>query len=242
MTTETPDLRALAERLEKLEKEKRRLQNIAGGVSILFAVVILFLALGVVSLFALQLWPGGEDLKAGKIVLVDADGNDRMILSAEGESPSLVLLHANGNARAELKLNENGLGVLQFSDEAGERRVILESAGAQTASALAFHDRDGKRRIALTEYFGIPELVVNDEFERPRVAIGENRGRAELRLLDSAGKDRVRLAVEGDEPVFDFMDGGGRARLSMSLNAGGDPEFEMLDPEGQPVFQAPRSQ
>ena len=115
-----PTMETLARRLDKVERENRRLKG--AGVAALAVIA----AVGLMGQAASKLAPPG---KPGKIV-----GAEQFIVH-----------DARGGVRAELGTLPNGTVRLVLYDRGnpGETRVIL-SAGPETSPALTFSDKVGK--------------------------------------------------------------------------------------------------
>ncbi len=115
-----PTMETLARRLDKVERENRRLKG--AGVAALAVIA----AVGLMGQAASKLAPPG---KPGKIV-----GAEQFIVH-----------DARGGVRAELGTLPNGTVrlVLYDRDNPGETRVIL-SAGPESSPALSFSDKAGK--------------------------------------------------------------------------------------------------
>lgn len=117
MTQHTDDL---AVRLERLERENRRLKRVGGGLIAAVAAVGLMSA---GSAFCKTVW-------AERLVLRDASGRDRLMMDAYGGAPSITMQ------------DEQGRSVARFSWQEG---VAMELPGCDGKPATRVKvDKDGK--------------------------------------------------------------------------------------------------
>jgi hypothetical protein len=185
-------LEDLAQRLEKLERDNRRLKG--------FGVGVLLLAAGLSAIYATQ--PVPDLIRTHQLVVVDARGKPREILSGteapvsyKGENyrvgPDLELLDPNGNpgislgylvrktvstpalmlegptkARITILAQPSGYEI-ELSDAQGQRTDL-------TSTSVAFKDSQGNAR-----------AIVGAEAD-----IGGN-----IELRDAAGETRARMVV-----------------------------------------------
>jgi len=116
--TKVPELEALVNRVEKLERENRWLKRLG--------FVAFMLAAGLISMGQAR---GSRIVEASKFVLKDASGQVRAELgTAEDSSPSLVLFDARGSNRASLDLNKGGEPALRFETAMGKPLAELSVA------------------------------------------------------------------------------------------------------------------
>jgi hypothetical protein len=141
---------AIEERLEKLERQNRRMK-LAG----LGAVVIAgaFVLMGQARL----VHPG--TITATKFVLVDAQGRQRATLDMYKGSPILGLFDANGKLRAELAAAPNGPW-LQLNDASGNMRAGMDAFS--DSPELDLYDANEKPQAMLAVTSDGPGLQLND--------------------------------------------------------------------------------
>src|SRR5262245_42321505 len=115
-TMSTAEFASVVARLEKLEKENRRLKRLGVGVVLLGATALLM---------------GGQATKtveAEKFVLRDTNGRQRAALgltrSADDPSVAFILYDEEERSRAALGVNKDGPG-LYFTDPSGKHRAVL---------------------------------------------------------------------------------------------------------------------
>jgi hypothetical protein len=155
MSDASTEIVRMGERLRRLERANRALGLIAAA-----------LVLGLAAAWsAAAVRAQGGELVTSKLVLTDAAGGTRAILSVvEGFGPSLVLYGENGKAGAAVAFPPEG-------------------------PTIALYDRNGQLRTRLAAIEGSgPSLVLSDARRKPRVQlslIGEVPG---LVLLNEAGQ------------------------------------------------------
>src|SRR5689334_6064183 len=96
-------------RLDLMERELRRWRCGAGVVLTLAAVVVA----------AAMAEPAARELRVQTLRIVDQEGKDRIILTAETKIPDMTFLDPEGKSRLTLDIAEDHKPVLQFA-EAGE--------------------------------------------------------------------------------------------------------------------------
>ena len=146
----------IRDRLERMERELRRWRWGAGIV----------LMLGVVATAAAMADPATKELRVQTLRIVDREGKDRIVLTAEQNIPDMTFLDPKGKSRLTLDIAADHKPVLQFA-EAGEEKGRLTMGMEEAGPMLQFYDREGKRRVA----FGVPKtggpvLRILDENER----------------------------------------------------------------------------
>jgi hypothetical protein len=200
----------IEERLERLEKENRRLKYL------LFS--LLFLVAGVFFVGATAKKKGkpvSDEIRTHRLVLVDSKGKDRGVLGMDKECPFLGLYDEEGISRISLAVekygsilvlnDENakagavlsmleGIPKLVLSDLALEGDKLLEGARGMAiltleddGPSLQLYDGKGKEKGDLAIIRGIPALVLSDG-ENPKVGLKVVNGEGYIDLYDSFGK------------------------------------------------------
>jgi hypothetical protein len=122
------------ERLDRLEKQNRRLKSAAALFVILTSCLILMSAAG----------HKGRTIEARQIVLKDDEGNTRAVLGMRSAGPGLTLYDSGGDkAQALLAVLQTG-PVLGLYDADGNTRVLL--GVTPKGATLTFNDAEGKLR------------------------------------------------------------------------------------------------
>jgi hypothetical protein len=146
----------IRERLDRMERALRRWRWGAGIV----------LTLGTVAVAAAMADPAARELRVQTLRIVDQEGKDRIVLSADKKSADLTLLDPDGKGRLTLDIASDHKPMLQFS-EAGEEKGNLTIGIEEGGPMLQIFDRDGKKRLVLgVPKAGGPVLRILDENER----------------------------------------------------------------------------
>ena len=134
MKPQTPDILAVLERLETLEKQNRRLKQAVALFMIFVSSLVLMSAAG----------HKGRTVEAQQIALKDEAGNTRAILGMRSAGPGLALYDGNGDkVQALLTVLSTG-PVLGLYDADGTARVLL--GVTPKGATLTFNDPEGKLR------------------------------------------------------------------------------------------------
>jgi hypothetical protein len=110
-----------------------------------------------------------KEFQVQTLRIVDRDGKDRIVLTADPSSPDLTFLDPAGKSRLTLDLAGDQRPVVQFSDTGGEKgRLTL---GMEDGTPLLqLYDHAGRKRVV----FGVPKehgpvLRILDDNERTQM-------------------------------------------------------------------------
>ena len=179
MSSPTPNWTAVVERLEKLERQNRRLKQ-AGAVALILAAAVLLMG---------QV-PSHRTVEANEFVLKDGDGRMRARLYMQAPrmvSPALEFYDLDGVKRVSLDVQYSGSGI-SFYDEEGTQEITL---GQTLNSALGLYI--GKPHIAGKENVDFASLEVNPTGSE--LSLFARQGTTRLKMHDQKGEDRLWLAV-----------------------------------------------
>lgn len=206
---EEATVQLLTRRLERLERDNRRLK--LGG-----AVVVVGLA--ALALMG-QVVPGQlpKVVEAEQFVLRDARGQVSALLSAEPFLKGLTVFDEGGKKRAALELIA-GSPRLSLADANGKERVALELTGEVSRLALSDLNRRHGVILTLAGADAMSGLMLADQGRKTRVRL----------VLEPGGAPRLELADQNQTP---------RAILGPSELH--DPSLLLLDEEGTIVWKAP---
>jgi len=185
MDSGVSDLYIMAQRLEKLERQNRRL--IKAGV--------LALAL----LFSL-VWMGQapprkpRPIEADRFILKDPTGKKRAELMMEETGPGLVLYDFSGKRIGRFGAVSTGAGLSLQSAEGGSRLSLVSQA---EGPYMLIFDSTGKFRTELGASQRGPYLLFHDANGSPRAALALDNDQPRLQLSDTEGF----TAILGSNPL-----------------------------------------
>jgi hypothetical protein len=150
MMSQNPDLEVIRQRLEKLERENRRLKR-AGSLGLLVVAAGFLMAQGKYN----------RRIEAEEFILTDAHGSERAELAWKDQAPRFVLLDAQGKAQpapgATLLAENVGTGALPqggIDDQAAVHE--LQHRGSSTRAAAKHARAELPRVVDLPGAPGLP--------------------------------------------------------------------------------------
>lgn len=175
----------VARRLERLERENRRLKG-AGTALVLGLVAILLMG---------QALPKGRTVEAEKFVLKDKAGKIRAVL---GEGPDdergLIVYDQNQRPRAMVAMDQNDEPMVRLVNEAGVDRVFLyPSIGVRVQG-------DGPSASLGVPYGNEPTLQLTDKdgWTRAALVLTATNTAPILKFLDPRGNTRAWIGAMAD--------------------------------------------
>src|SRR5712691_2469647 len=166
-TSSGRDLGAVLERLERIEKENRKLKRAGAGVLVLLGAVFLMGQSYVQHARAEDAdddSAGARRVEAQSFVVRDAKGNIRAFFGMRPDGTmGLDLSDASGALHASLGLSDDGAPSLDLGDGALRNRISL-SLASDGAPQLLMRDEEGEVRAQLAlGARGVPDLSLSDE-------------------------------------------------------------------------------
>jgi hypothetical protein len=152
-----PKIDALAERVERLERENRRWRW-GAGLGLIAGLVV--------TIGGAQRINEAKVVEAEQFIIRDKDGKERARLGITSDGgPALFIRGKDGQARAMLQSNEEDVGGLYLSGSDGRLSVVLGAASRASNTPDLVLMRDDKRRINLNVNTipGQPWLSIRDE-------------------------------------------------------------------------------
>ncbi len=233
LAEQSPDMtvRALAARIEHLERANRKVKG-AGGAALVVIAAALLMGVSVIT-------PRIEEVTGNRFILNDLNNKPRALWTMTATGPEFVLLDPDGaTRRALLALDRDGPD-LTLSDAAGRARVRLEAAGV--SSTIRLLDAGGVTRARLDLRDAGVSLVLNDATTVRQTRLNVLAGEMGL-LLDAGGVTRARLDLRdaGVSLVLNDATTDRQTRLNvlaaeMGLTlqrSGGDPAITLLETLG----------
>ncbi|HKT61476.1 MAG TPA: hypothetical protein VJQ46_15585 [Gemmatimonadales bacterium] len=199
-------LRHMAERIQNLEREGRRLRRLWMS-TIIGLAVLLGLAASLVIVSAKHGFPGtvADVIESRQFLVRDKGGTVRGVFGAtDGGDLRLSLQSSGSRAGVTLTALKGGASGLTFTDSAGKARGVLGLLPDETTS-LTFGDRNGQTRSALSlNPEGSATLVFADRTGSTRAGLGvDSRGVGTFTVVDRPGAART------PEPEADSSDDAG---------------------------------
>jgi hypothetical protein len=145
MVDNRSELAELHERLERMERSLRRWRIGA-------ALIVPLAAVGIFAGASAD--PAARELSVQTLRIVDREGKDRIVLTAEPTIPDMTFFDPGGKSRLTLDIDDDHKPVLQFS-EAGEEKGRLTVGIDEGAPMLQIYDHSGKKRLM----FGLPKAA-----------------------------------------------------------------------------------
>ena len=225
MTSQLPLLDSVLDRLVKVEAQNRRIR-LAGAVVLSMVGTVLIMA---------QVRPPSQTVEAERLVLRDAMGMARIVLSSgEGEdgAASLTLSDANGNPRGVLVVLRSGVAGIALRDQRGRMRLVgqVDSGGAPSLRLLG---ADAKGRAELSFREGTAALVFKDSAGADRLVLDQTpQGGPHLSLTGALGDAGAGLSLTSSgSPLLGLYHG--RSRTSLRLDDDGSTHLELYDQNGR---------
>ncbi len=175
MDKHSPNLGDILGRLEKVEKENRRLKRIVAVGSLLAAVLLI---MG-------QARPR-RTIEAEKFVLKDANGSSRAQLGMDSNGPTLSLQDANGVPLVALSGGDYSFLTLFRT---GSKEQVTMSANKEFYGMVLYDEKS--HRAGLAVWKGIPGLTLYDEKGTERAGLVAPDGGPSLKLEDQNGYSAI---------------------------------------------------
>jgi len=149
MTPTTPELKAIVERLAKLERQNQTLRAVSMIALITLAAVV---SMG-------QAVPTSHVVEAQKFVLKDANGNVRGWMGVVGNGSELTLGNSNAQPMLRLLVSTDASDLHFFGSHTSGINIGVDSA----IPSLSIAGGEGHGRAGITFAKGGPALSLQDE-------------------------------------------------------------------------------
>jgi hypothetical protein len=232
---------ALAERLEQLEQENRRLVQLLGRSEHRRGLLRRLRVPATLVIVLALIGAGGEDkpkvVQANRVELQDAKGKARAFLGVFGDKPGLIFLDEKGTTRLEIALESDARPAIRFISEDDKTQAALGvSPGGDRA--LTLYDKDERERLSFgTRENGFQFLNFLDEKGRHRISlhVRPNGQQAQLVAYDTDEEPRVAMGVGEDGlPICAVMDKGRTRQVHMIADAKGNLSVGFRSKGGSP--------
>ena len=199
-----------------------------------------------------------DEIDVGRINVVDADGKLRMVISnKERMHPGMMdgkLIDRPRPVAGMLFFNEEGdeVGGLTFTGRtvngAGRANagLMFDQFKQDQTIGISYSEADGRRAAGL-QIWDRPDTKLSELIEKLNAA---------NKLTDKAERDKAIAAIRATAPpsprrlfagknqdraaIVSLSDAAGKPRLTMTVDAAGDPRIEFLDENGKVVARLPQ--
>jgi hypothetical protein len=197
----------LHERIERIEKQNRRLKNT------MFFLVLSFLALVVMG------------AKAGP-----NDGHFRQIIAE-----SISFVDGAGQERMLIGSSEEGAGIKVFN-KAGKKVLGIGITGDEGGSGILVNDKEGRPRIGLGLDEGVPSVVMVDENGKKILAMGGDEKGYGFVVMDDNEVERAGLGFKDGNTGVMIYDDNGKYVRGMIRQKNGVHYSSHVDENGKEVI------
>ena len=194
-----------------------------------------------------------EEITVQRINVRDANGTMRMVIANHDRAPGPVIDPDKGEEAD--RVGGNGAGIVFYNEEGSENGALYHD-GEQVGISIDRRDQDQTLVLAYGEQDGKYEsgMIV---YERPDYPHQETMAKvAKIRALDDADARRKEMRALQDAGAFgtyrmfvgrdehgaasvSMADRQQRTRLTISVDASGEPRIEFLDTAGKPTYVLP---
>jgi len=250
MTSLTPDVQSVLERLGKLERQNRRLKR-AGSLALTAVAALLLMG---------QATPESRTIEAERFIVIDSAGKTRAVLSMILDGPHLVMYDEKGEMRVNLRVGPDG-PLLAFDNEAGKPQTELTAvkgfnglltynyAGTpstvlgeeEKGPALRLFDADGKPHIELWSTNQAPQMSFRDAAGRERAVmyLEPQSGAPSIAFYDQREKIMTALYAAEMGPTLRLNDSDENPRVELGVRKDGAPSLHMWDVKGNVTWSIP---
>jgi hypothetical protein len=248
-------LETLSKRIERLERENRRLRQAAFAVLLGIASVFLMGQGKAAKVGALNV---AKALEAGKFILKDGRGQKRAELGLFADRPALVFYQGAEQASLSLGAEPDGAGLTLYDGDtrkaaalgvtengpvltlysAGVKRLNVSVTGLGPAVGLLGRNSEAKAALGLTADDD-PFLHLFGTAERGGAQLVAASDRTVLRFFDASDKARAVMGILEKEsaPGLVLNDGSGVARAILMLTSEG-PGIDFFDKNKTRIWSA----
>ncbi len=239
MHTESPMLHTLSARVEKLERQNRRMRC-AG----LLVLALLTSALIIAQVKTAKIAPpkAVKSLEAGKFILQDGRGQKRAELGLFADRPLLVLYDATSNPALSVGVEQDGAGLTIYDNQSDNAVTLNYGANGPALSLYT----GGTKRLNVSVTRQGPAIGLLGRKSEAKAALGLTAGDlAFLHLFGEGEHGGAQLLAAPDRTVLRFFDPSDRARAVLGIvdkdsapglvlndSDGNARSILMLNPEG----------
>ena len=197
----------LHERIERIEKQNRRLKNT------MFFLVLSFLALALMGAKTGTYDGHFRQIIAERISFVDGAGQERMLIGSSEEGTGIKVLN-----------------------KAGKKVLGIGIAGDEGGSGILVNDKEGRPRIGLGLDEGVPSVVMVDENGKKIMAMGGNEKGYGFVIMDDNEVERAGLGFKDGNTGVMIYDDNGKYVRGMIRQKNGVHYSSHVDENGKEVI------
>jgi len=197
----------LHERIERIEKQNRRLKNT------MFFLVLSFLALAVMGAKAGPNDGHFRQIIAERISFVDGAGQERMLIGT----------------------SEEGTGI-RILNKAGKKALGIGITGDDGGSGILVNDKEGRPRIGLGLDEGVPSVVMVDENGKKILAMGGDEKGYGFVVMDENEVERAGMGFKNGDTGVVIYDDHGKYVRGMIRQKNGVHYSSHVDENGKEIF------
>jgi len=199
-----------------------------------------------------------DELTVGRINVADADGTLRLVISNKDRMhPGMMdgkMIDRPRPVAGLLFFNEEGdeVGGLTFTGREVDGRgradggIMFDQYKQDQTIGISYSETDGRRTAGL-QVWDRPDTRLSELIEKLNAA---------NRLTDPAEREKAIAAIRATAPAsprrlfagktadrsatVSLSDAAGKPRLTLTVDAGGDPRIEFLDEQGKVVSRLPQ--
>jgi hypothetical protein len=225
MSEPVPSLEAIARRLDRLERQNRRLRLALVGLLAAAAA----LAVGQASTGQAQ--PGAPEARvkvvdAERFVVRDQNGKARAALFMDNRDPDnrhprLVLYDENGKGRLGMSVQRHGPDIAAWhADHSSALGLYVQDKDRSVAMTL--FDKSGAR-VHLAHMGGTPQLKLLDGTGKPALSLTASQNGPGIALNDPTGRRRAQLEVDAQKAALTLFGGNNLQKHVTGIDTFGQP-------------------
>lgn len=197
---------SLQERMERIERQNRRLKG--------------YMAVMAVSFLSVAMLGAAAGLTDGQFGQITAQG--------------LTIVDDSGRERIRIGSGEEGTG-LQVLNRAGKKILGIGLPADEEGSGILFSDQEGRPRIGLGLEAGLPSMAFVDEKGKKIIGMGGDRRGYGLSIMDEREVERAGIGFkEGNTGVVLYDDAGQYVR-GIIRQKDGLHYFSYVDAQGNEI-------
>lgn len=199
---------SMDERIERLEKQNRRLQK-----------TLILMSLSVVALVIMGAKAGLQDAQFGKIT-----------------ARQITIVDTQGNKVIEIGVDKSAGTGMRIINGEGTQLVGLGIAADEGGSGLLIRDKQGRARFGLGMDRGVPSVALTDENGKKIIGLGGDQNGYGLVIMDGNEVERAGIGHKEGNTGIVIYDKNGQYLRGMVSEADGGHYSSYIDSKGNEVI------